>query len=139
MQAHGAGTQDGLHRAGQRQHLLDLVVVGVGDEQLAFVPLDADGVLQPDVVLHAVAVAEREQVDAHQRRHAAGDRVDAGAAHAAGLGVGEVEDGAAAPVAADHDAAGLGQRRLGQRAVVDVLAAGAGVGTDRAVGQRQPP
>ena len=137
--AHRPGTQHRLHRAGQRQNFLDFVVVRVGNEQLALMPFNADGVLQPHVMLHPVPVSKGKQIYTHQRRHPPGHRVDAGAAHAAGLGIGEVQDGTAAPVAAHHDAAGLRQRRLGQRAVVDVLPAGAGVGTYRPVGQRQPP
>ena len=137
--AGGAAAEQGLDGAGQGQQLFDFVVVGVGNEQLAPVPGDADGVLEADIVFHAVAVAEGEQVNAHQGGDAPGGGVNAGAADAAGFGVGEVEDGVAGAILADDDAAGLRQGSGGQGAVVNVFGAGAGVGLHDAVVQSQAP
>ena len=111
------------------------MVVGVGDEQFALVPFDADGVLQADVVFHTIPVSEGEEIDPNQSCHATGSRIYSRASHAAGFRIGEIQDRVVAPVLADDDAAGLRQRRLSQWAVVDVLAAGTGVGTHHAVGQ----
>ena len=139
MPAGGAGAQQRLHGTGQRQQLFDFMVVGVGNEQLAVPPRNADGMLQAHMMLHAVAVAKGEQVDADQGSNAPGGRIQAGAADAAGFGVGKIQQRVAVPVGAHGDAAGLRQGGRGQRAVVNVFAAGAGVRLHDAVGQRQPP
>ena len=116
-----AGADHGLADSGGRIESFDLVVVGVGNPERAVVKLDAYRVLQPDVLADAVHVAERKQVESDDGLDAA-HGVDGRRAYGARLAVGEEEGSAVV-----GDSAGLRKLRLGQRAVLDVLSAIAGV------------
>ena len=130
----GAVGVAGLARAEVRAALadarvepLDLVVVGVGDEEDTRVPDDAERVLEAHVRRPgAVAVAELEEPLADDRS----DRpARPGLDHAdrARLAVGDVEE-----PAVGREAARLVHRRRLARPVLQGLAAGAGVGRDHA-------
>src|SRR5216117_660914 len=121
-------------RGGARVELLDLVVVGVGDGEKTRVPDDPERVLEAHVRrADAVPVAELEEPLADDRPDGpARPRLDH--ADRARLAVGDVEE-----LAVGGEAARLVHRRRLARAVLERLAAGAGVRPDLAApGSHRP-
>ena len=104
--------QQGEGASHHRQHLFDLVVIGIGQVDRAVVVSESDGVLQPDIVIGSVNVAELEMAKPDNRAHPTVG-VKIGGADGAGFAVGEIK-----PVTIGCYAAGLGQSGAGQKAVV---------------------
>ena len=78
------------------------MVIGIGQVDRAVVVSESDGVLQPDIVVRAVNVAELEKAKSDNRTHPTVG-VKIGGADGAGFTVGEIE-----PVTIGRYAAGLG-------------------------------
>ena len=76
-----------------RKDLLDLVVVGVGNQQVVLPHANADGVLKANHVANTVEIAELEQVHADDSINATAG-IEVRRPDRARLAVGEVEQGA---------------------------------------------